>query len=49
MVSDTDTITEGEEKYLNLTAEIRTDGAQLGIEVPVAGIFIRTNARSNFF
>ena len=33
MVSDIVTITEGEERYFNLTAEIRSDGAQLGIEV----------------
>ena len=47
MVSDVDTITEGEERYFNLTAEIRTDGAQLGIEV-VAGIITLTTAKRNF-
>ena len=49
MVSDIDIITEGEERYFNLTAEIRSDGAQLGIEV-VAEISIceGSTAKSNF-
>ena len=50
VVSDIDTITEGEERYFNLTAEILADvGGQLGIEV-VTGIFISpgSTAKSNF-
>ena len=49
VVSDIHIITEGEERYFNLTAEIRSDGGQLGIEV-VAGISIceGSTAKSNF-
>ena len=49
MVSDIDTITEGEERYFNLTAEIHTDSPHLGIDV-VTGIFISpgSTAKSNF-
>ena len=49
MVSDVFTITEGEERYFNLTAEIRADSPQLGIDM-VTGIFISpgSTAKSNF-
>ena len=48
VVSDIDTITEGEERYFNLTAEIRSDGGQLGVDV-VAEISIceGSTAKSN--